>query len=308
MSKDASKRPIIIKRVKKAAHGHHGGSWKVAYADFVTAMMAFFMVMWILGMDDATKKAIEGYFSSPAGFKKGYGSGASPLSTGNTPTKLKDEAIKLIVHTSQEKNFIKVAGQIKTRLDSAKGALGSAKFEVTVTSRGLRIDLIESGKGENFFPRGSASMTSVTRISLALIADELLALKNPVVVEGHTDAATYAAHAQYTNWELSTDRANAARRVLADAGLTGGRVVEIRGLADTQLRNPNDPTASENRRISLLLPFSDPPPSSPEPTSPTAPGTPGVGSTTAAVPTVVVPPTAGGAAAKTVVKSTPGAQ
>ena len=301
MSKDVTKRPIIIKRAKKAAHAHHGGSWKVAYADFVTAMMAFFMVMWILGLSEATRKSIEAYFTNPAGLKQGYGKGVSPLSSGNTPTKLNDAGIKMILRTAQQKNFARVAEQIQKRLEAAKGALGSAKFEVSVTDRGLRIELIESGKGEVFFPRGSASMTSVTQISLVLIADELLGLRNPIVVEGHTDAVIYAAHAQYTNWELSTDRANAARRVLADAGLSGGRVVEIRGLADRQLRNPNDPTASENRRISLLLPFSDPPSSNPAPTSPTAPGTPGVGSTTA-----VVPP-AGGGTEKPVVKPTPDA-
>ncbi len=255
MSKDAGKRPIIIKRVKKAGHAHHGGSWKVAYADFVTAMMAFFMVMWILGMDESTKKAVEGYFSNPAGFKKGYGSGSSPIANGNTPSKLSTETVKLIVHTAQEKAFAKAATEITARLDSAKGVLGPAKFEITMTSKGLRIELIENGQGNNFFSRGSASMTKTGLVGLQLIAHDLIALKNPIVVEGHTDATLYGQNANYTNWELSADRANAARRVLEQSGLDPARIVEVRGYADTQLRRPLDPQAAENRRISILLPF-----------------------------------------------------
>ncbi|MBI1809303.1 MAG: OmpA family protein [Gemmatimonadetes bacterium] len=255
MAKDSGKRPIIIKKVKKGGHAHHGGSWKVAYADFVTAMMAFFMVMWILGMDESTRKAVEGYFSNPAGFKKGYGSGNSPISSGNTPSRIKAETVKLIMHTAQEKAFAKAASDIKTRLDSAKGALGPAKFEITMSSKGLRIELIENGKGDNFFGRGSATMTPAALVALKLIARELIALRNPIVVEGHTDASLYGQNAAYSNWELSADRANAARRVLEQEGLDPARVIEVRGYADTQLRRPDDPQAAENRRISILLPF-----------------------------------------------------
>jgi chemotaxis protein MotB len=251
----ADKRPIIIKKIKKAGHAHHGGSWKVAYADFVTAMMAFFMVMWILGMDEQTRKAIEGYFSNPAGFKKGYGSGSSPLASGSSPAKLKDNAVKLIVQRAEEKQFTEAAERIKSRIDSARGALGSAKFEVAVSASGLRIELIEDAQGENFFPRGSAEVKSAARIGLGLIASELRSLHSPVVVEGHTDAARYDRGASYTNWELSADRANAARRVLEGAGLDPRRVVEVRGYADTRLRNPDDPLAAQNRRISILLQF-----------------------------------------------------
>jgi chemotaxis protein MotB len=100
MAKDAGSRPIIIKKVRKAAHAHHGGSWKVAYADFVTAMMAFFMVLWIVGMDEKTRQSIEGYFSNPAGYKKGYGSGVSPISSGNSPARIATNQLKMIVHTA----------------------------------------------------------------------------------------------------------------------------------------------------------------------------------------------------------------
>ena len=252
----SAKRPIIIKKIRKAAHPHHGGSWKVAYADFVTAMMAFFMVMWILGMDDQTRKAVEGYFSNPSGFKKGYGSGSTPLSSGNSPAPFKtNQQARLIVHKAEEQAMRRTAERIKTRLDSAKHKLGDAKYELAVSDAGLRIELIETGKGETLFPRGSAEMTGAARIALEIIGVELNALRSGVVVEGHTDAVLYGRGANYTNWELSADRANAARRVLEAAGVRAERVKEIRGYGDTKLRNVDDPSAPENRRISILLPF-----------------------------------------------------
>jgi chemotaxis protein MotB len=219
-------------------------------------MMAFFMVLWIVGMDDKTRQSIEGYFSNPAGYKKGYGSGMSPISSGNSPARIATTQLKMIVHTAEQKAFSDAAERIRVRLDSARGILGTAKFEVTVGDDGLRIELLESGTGDTFFERGSMNMRPAARTGLTLIAQELAALRNRVVVEGHTDAATYGANASYTNWELSADRANAARRVLEAAGITPDRVSEVRGYADTKPRKPDDPMAPENRRISVLLPFS----------------------------------------------------
>ncbi len=257
MAKKTAK-PIIIKRVKKGGHGgHHGGSWKVAYADFVTAMMAFFMVMWLLGMDDKTKKAVEGYFSNPVGYKQGYGSGSSPLATGSSPAKLADAQIKVIIHRSEEKAFGEAAQKIKGKLDAAKSSLGSAKFEVTVADEGLRIEMIEDGAGDTFFPSGSAAVKDGLREGIKLIAAELIPLHNAVIVEGHTDATRYGAAAGYTNWELSADRANAARRILEETGFPAARIHEVRGMADTRPRVPNDPFAAQNRRITLVLPFSN---------------------------------------------------
>lgn len=251
-------RPIIIKRKAKGGHGgHHGGSWKVAYADFVTAMMAFFMVMWIVGMDEQTKKSIEGYFSNPAGFKKGRAAGASPVGSGTSPVQLRDNKINLMIHAAEKRSFSNAASRIKARLDSAHGAFGSAKYEVAVTEGGLRIELIEEGVGENFFPRSSAVLKEPARVGLSLIAQELAALRNPVVVEGHTDAAAYGVAGPYSNWELSADRANAARRLLEEAGLDRRRIAEVRGYSATKLRNPMDPLSAENRRISILLPYSE---------------------------------------------------
>jgi chemotaxis protein MotB len=254
--KKSDARPIILKRRKKVAHGHHGGSWKVAYADFVTAMMAFFMVMWILGMDASTRKAVEGYFTDPTGFKKGYSAGQSPVSVGATPLQMKEDQIRLIIRGAEKQAFKDAADRIKQGLESKRDELGSAKFEVTVTDQGLRVELIEGVAEGQFFQSGSAQVKPVARLGLTIIARELAGLRNPVVVEGHTDAAPYAASVVYTNWELSADRANAARRVLEETGLRAGRVTEVRGYADTQLRRPDAPMAAENRRISLLLPFS----------------------------------------------------
>lgn len=250
---------IIVKKIKKAGHGHHGGSWKVAYADFVTAMMAFFMVMWILGMDVETKKAVEGYFSSPVGFKKGYSSGSSPLSSGSSPAAVKRESIQMALRQVQEKRFLAVQENLRSRIDSMAlvGKL-RAKVEVTVSRAGLRIELIEDEHGDTFFPISSAVMTEQGHLALNAIAQDLVNLENPVVIEGHTDAARYAS-ASYTNWELSADRANAARRILETYGLKTDRIVEVTGLADKQLRYPTEPLNPSNRRISILLPFLNPP-------------------------------------------------
>ena len=256
MGKSGGTRPIIIKRRKKAAHAHHGGSWKVAYADFVTAMMAFFMVMWILGMDENTRKSIEGYFANPTGYKKGYGTGQSPVAIGTTPVQMKEDKIRIIIRGAEQAAFRDAAARIQRGLEGKRELLGSARFEVSITDQGLRVELIEGAEEDKFFMSGSAQVKSAARLGLTLIAHELAGLRSRVVVEGHTDAAPYGASTSYTNWELSADRANAARRVLEEAGLGAGRISEVRGYADTHLRRPETPMAAENRRISLLLPFS----------------------------------------------------
>jgi chemotaxis protein MotB len=259
MAKSGGSRIIIIKKKKKGGHAHHGGSWKVAYADFVTAMMAFFMVMWILGMDENLRKAVEGYFSNPVGFKKGYSAGASPLSSGASPASIKRDAIELAARKIQQLKFASAGGHIKQRIDSLTLAGGlKARVEVTVTSEGLRIELIEDEHGDTFFPVGSAEMKPAGRLALAIISQELVLLGNPVIIEGHTDAAQYSS-GEYTNWELSADRANAARRIMIQDKLPDRRFVEVDGLADRQLKFPKDPLNPSNRRISIRLPFVVPP-------------------------------------------------
>lgn len=259
MSKKSGGKIIIVKKKKKVAHGHHGGSWKVAYADFVTAMMAFFMVMWILGMDENLKKAIEGYFANPIGFKKGYSAGSTPLSSGASPASMKRDAVELATRDMQARRFDAVARSLRTRVDSlVKIGRITARVEITVTSEGLRIELVEDEKGETFFPFGSSEMKPAGRIALNQIAQELKTLENPVIIEGHTDAAQYR-RIDYTNWELSSDRANAARRILIQEGMPSYRIVEVTGMADRQLKHPDDPLSPSNRRISIRLPFVKPP-------------------------------------------------
>jgi chemotaxis protein MotB len=260
MSARGGKKIVIVKKKVAGGHGHHGGSWKVAYADFVTAMMAFFMVMWILGMDDRTKSAIEGYFSNPVGYRKGYGAGSSPIAVGSTITNIQRTPLRLVVRANEQKTFEAMRERIAAKL-AANDSLAkfNAEVEVIVTREGLRIELIESGAGDVYFPIGSARMKAATALVLQLIGSELSTISHPIVLEGHTDAARYGPEATYTNWELSADRANAARRVLEASGVGQGRLVEVRGYADKRLRVPDDPTAPANRRISLLLPFTDVP-------------------------------------------------
>jgi chemotaxis protein MotB len=252
--KDKGARPIIIVRKKGHGHGgHHGGAWKVAYADFVTAMMAFFMVMWIIGMDQNVKNSIEGYFTNPIGFKKGYNAGKSPMSTGTSPASVQTTPMKLIARHIEEDEFKKTGGRIKSRLkDAGLTAIGD-RIEIIETSTGLRIELAEGPDGHEFFAMASSSMTPTMKKTLEIIAQELAPLRNPLIIEGHTDAAQYAG--LYSNWELSADRANAARRVMEATGLNAARVIEVRGMADRQLRNPANPLDPTNRRITIFLPF-----------------------------------------------------
>jgi chemotaxis protein MotB len=260
MAARGGKKVVIIKKKIVGGGGHHGGSWKVAYADFVTAMMAFFMVMWILGMDDKTKQAIEGYFANPVGYKKGYGAGSSPLSTGTSPSNVQRTPLRMIVRSTEQRTFESLKQSILDKLaknDSLKAL--NAVVDVQVTKEGLRIELVESGKGDNYFPLGSARMKPATMLALQLVGTELASMEHPIVLEGHTDAAQFGADAAYTNWELSGDRANAARRVLRAVGVAESRIVEVRGYAATKPRVFDDPLAPANRRISILLPFSNPP-------------------------------------------------
>jgi len=268
------KRPIIIVRKKAHGHaGHHGGAWKVAYADFVTAMMAFFMVMWIIGMDQNVRNSIEGYFSNPVGYKKGYNAGRSPLSSGSSPAVVQTTPVSLLSRQEEEKDLEKKGTEIKDKLKEAGLTAIGDRIEIIKTSDGLRIELAEGGNGQEFFALASASMTETMKKTLEIIAGELSPLHNPIIVEGHTDAAQYAG--MYSNWELSADRANAARRTMEGAGLNSARVVEVRGMADRQLRNPGNPLDPRNRRITILLPFVTPPADAAASSGPAKPSTPG---------------------------------
>ena len=256
MSKTGAK-IIIIKKRKKAHAAHHGGSWKVAYADFVTAMMAFFMVMWILGMDENLKKSIEGYFSNPIGYKKGYSAGTSPISVGTSPGSVQSTPLRLVSRVQQQQQFEQAGAHIRARLESAGLSTLGASIEITTTKAGLRIELAESSDGDTFFPVASAEMKPVMRTVLGLVAQELNTLTNGLIIEGHTDGRPYLG--TYSNWELSSERANAARRLLEANGVSPQRIRELRGLADRDPRLDADAYDARNRRITIVLPFNETP-------------------------------------------------
>jgi chemotaxis protein MotB len=257
--KGAGGNKIIVVRKKKGGHAaHHGGSWKVAYADFVTAMMAFFLVMWIMGMDPAVKDMIQGYFNNPVGYNKTHSGGANVVGTGNSPLSLDAKRLALLSRETQRRRFEEARTEILERLEGTDELKAlRAQVEIVITDEGLRIELVEAGDGETFFAFGSASLKPGAARALALIARELAALPNDLMLEGHTDAAPYG-RTGYSNWELSVDRANAARRAMEGGGIEGGRVVEVRGYADRELRVPTNPLDPSNRRVSILLPFKDP--------------------------------------------------
>lgn len=258
MAREEEKKVIVVVRERKRRGGYQsGGSWKVAYADFVTAMMAFFLVLWILGMDPEVRDLIQGYFNNPVGYKQG-GGGANILGTGNSPVSLDATRLALLAREQQRRRFEEARHEILRRLEDSDGLRAiSGQVEMIVTDDGLRIELIEGESGSTFFEIGSALLTPPAAIALAEIGDALSDLPNEVKVEGHTDSRQYS-RPGYTNWELSADRANAARRALEVNGIDPDRVIEVRGYADRELRNPADPRDPSNRRVTILLPFSDP--------------------------------------------------
>ncbi len=253
-------RVVIVKKKKVVKGGHHGGSWKVAYADFVTAMMAFFLVMWIMGMDQGVKDVVEGYFSNPVGFKKAFGGGTNPLSSGNSPVNMEMRAAALLLTRElQTQTLEETAGALEKAIQSGGGVADlEAEVEVAMTDEGLRIELMETGSENVFFGVASAQpRPSLIRL-LEVVAAELGGGETPVVIEGHTDARPFRTSSGYSNWELSVDRANAARRLLVARGVEGARFLEVRGYADRDPKIRENPLDPRNRRISILLPFSEP--------------------------------------------------
>lgn len=254
---DGERRIVIVKKAKRVKAGGHGGSWKVAYADFVTAMMAFFLVMWIMGMDEGVREMVEGYFSNPVGFRQSFSGGTNPMSAGNAPIPLEVRNYMLLTRSEQTESFRDAMSEMSAEIQAAldDGEL-SADVEMTVSDGGLRIEIMERAGGDAFFELGSAEIKESLRAVLRTVVDELAALPNAVILEGHTDGRGFQ-RSGYGNWELSSDRAHAARRALVGFGLADDRIVEVRGYADRRLKRPELPFAPENRRISLLLPYQD---------------------------------------------------
>jgi chemotaxis protein MotB len=230
--------PIIIKR--KALHSaHHGGAWKVAYADFVTAMMALFIVLWLLSASKEVQVTVGGYFRDPRGSSKNVGNnkdGADFVPVKKLDMqKLKDSIIKSIHHLDPQ-------NKLKDHI------------EITITEEGLRIELMESAKG-TFFELGSVQPTSALRDLLQVLSQELGKLPNKISIEGHTDSKPYSQVNAYDNWDLSSDRANAARRLIQGHGVRPDQISQVRGFADQRLRLPQQPNDPSNRRISLIVQY-----------------------------------------------------
>jgi chemotaxis protein MotB len=231
---------IVIKRPRKAAHGHHGGAWKVAYADFVTAMMALFIVLWLMGADEDVKKAVSSFFSNPSGPGKLTGTAAAGLGHGieipkTDMNKLREKIQQALMKTP---NFTRLKDHV----------------EISITADGLRIELLESEAGV-FFEQGKPVPSASGADLLKNLAEQLGELPNDILIEGHTDAKPFAGDGTYTNWELSTDRANSARRLMEANGVRPTQVAQVRGYADRQLRHANDPDNPSNRRISVTVQY-----------------------------------------------------
>ena len=238
--------PIIIKKKKGGHGGHHGGAWKVAYADFVTAMMSLFIVLWLMSSTSKqTQEEIAGYFHDPKGVntKKG-GDGKAQVKENSAPenkeVRKKEDMAALKKELEQAIAKIDALNKLKNQI------------EMTVTDEGLRIELIEDEKG-TFFESGSAQATPVLAELLGVLSGQLKDLPNTISIEGHTDAQPYATQTNYGNWELSTDRANVARRAMQGDGIRQDQISQVRGFAAQRLHTPSKPFDASNRRVSLVV-------------------------------------------------------
>ncbi len=278
---DNSQRPIIVKRIKKAAHGHHGGAWKLAYADFVTAMMAFFLLMWLLG--STAKGDFEGiaeYFRTPLKVALQGGSGTGDSSSvikggGTDLTRQSGQQMRGELDSTTKTLSIKAANQEQLRKEferREREMLSNLKKRIEdmidqnpllrqfkhqllldITSEGLRIQIVDE-RNRPMFDLSSAELKPYTKEILHEIGKLLNAVPNRISLSGHTDAAQFAGGEHgFSNWELSTNRANASRRELITGGMDEQKVLRVVGLASTVLFNKNDPLDPINRRISIVV-------------------------------------------------------
>ena len=247
--------PRRIVKKNRNHDGHHGGAWKVAYADFVTALMALFIVLWIVGQSKSVREAVAAYFKDPSGIQQ---QGAPSILKGGaggiTPQTLPPREPGTAQEEKGEKAALEaIAASLKEKIHSqADLAKLEDKVRIEMVDEGLRIQLVETDPGV-FFDVGSSHVKGATRELLTIIAKEIGKLPNNVVVEGHTDGRPYAGAPNYSNWELSADRANAARRILETGGVQPAQVVQVVGYADRQLANTKDPLDAANRRTSIIV-------------------------------------------------------
>ena len=278
MASDAKQlQPIIVKKIKKAGHAAHGGAWKIAYADFVTAMMAFFLLMWLLGSTSkGDLKGLSEYFSSPlkVSMAGGNGSGSSPsvLPGGGSdltstagqnhpgesadPLRKRRALAQARMDTAKQdaKRMAAISAKISAAIsNNAKLRQFSNQIRLEVTPDGLQIQIIDE-QGRPMFTSGSAMLQPYMREILREIGSALTGVENRISLDGHTDRTPFTGGARgYSNWELSADRANASRRELVDAGLPEDKLLRVTGMASSNLLDPEHPDAPSNRRISILV-------------------------------------------------------
>ena len=279
MATDGKKlQPIIVKKIKKGGHAVHGGAWKIAYADFVTAMMAFFLLMWLLGStSEGDKKGLSDYFAAPLKVSMMGGSGAgasnsvmpgggsdltknsgqSPrASDGNDPIKKKmiAEAMKAEVAKQDAKKLAALSAKISAVIsNNAKLAEYSSQIRLDTTPDGLQIQIVDDQK-RPMFDVGSASVKPYMHDILREIGAALNGVENKISLDGHTDRSPYSnAERGYSNWELSSDRANASRRELVAAGMPDDKLARVTGMSSSILLDTANPLSPSNRRISIIV-------------------------------------------------------
>ena len=278
MATDAKKlQPIIVKKVKKGGHAVHGGAWKIAYADFVTAMMAFFLLMWLLGStSEGDKKGLSDYFTAPLKVSMLGGSGAGASKSvlpgggsdltqkngqnkqgdGSDPIqkKMKSDAIKAEAAKLDAKKLASLSAKISALIsNNPKLAEYSSQIRLETTPDGLQIQIVDDQK-RPMFDSGSASVKPYMRDILKEIGAALAGVENKISLDGHTDRSPYSsAERGYSNWELSSDRANATRRELVAAGLPDEKLARIVGLGSSNLMDTTNPLSPANRRISIIV-------------------------------------------------------
>lgn len=261
---DESQRPIIVKRIKKGGHGHHGGAWKIAYADFVTAMMAFFLLMWLLGSaSQGTLNGIAEYFKTPLKVAMSGGDGAGDATSvvkggGNDLTKKAGQVNKS--SKEQERKVLE-----KQALDNLQQKIQSSveqsqvlkdyknQMKLEMTPEGLKIQIVDE-QNRPMFDSGSSRMLPHTRVLLQQLAQQLNQLPNRISISGHTDATPFGnGQNGYSNWELSADRANTARRELVAGGLQDNKVMRVVGVAAANPLIKSNVFSPENRRITIVV-------------------------------------------------------
>lgn len=268
-------KPIIIKRIKKGGHDFHGGSWKVAFADFATAMMAFFLLLWLMGnTSEAEKEAISGYFHDPAGVVDKSGATTSIIGEGGADTaviqieapevKLTDQDADLdpelseqqILDFAEQQELLKLEA-LKTELEdlvATNDAFKDFKDQVfiDITPSGLRIQIVDKDK-RPMFDSASAELKFYSKKILRGLAEVLAHVPNKLSITGHTDATPFTEREDYGNWELSADRANAARRVLNSSGINEKKIARVEGFSSSILFDKKQPHAPINRRIAIIV-------------------------------------------------------